>query len=125
MTTTEHRAYDESDVARAMRMTENRDVLAILETIVADKLTDGMANGTDGIIEQTTHGYDTDDCGNRRMRIDAFDNRMRLVAHIDVTDIVSTILDLEENMMRARLTDLEDSYDLHHHRGIYADEAEA
>ena len=39
---------------------------------------------------------------------------------IDVTKIVETILDLLRGVMAGRLKNLQDSYDLLHHQGIYA-----
>lgn len=119
------RVYDAHTVAQTILADLNADAHSILEQLVADRISCGMCEGTDDIVSETVTGYDFDDCGNRRMRVEAYDAKTQTIAIIDITDIVDTILDLTQNIYAARLKDLATRYDLFHHCGIYADEVEA
>lgn len=121
----DHRTFDEFDVSKAMQLPYTNDEMAIIETVMASQLLDDKTLISDESITDTAVGFTIDDCGNRRMQATIMDEHMKTIATIDVTAIVDTLFTILQGLMNGRLRKLQNSYDLRHHCGIYADEAEA
>lgn len=117
----DHRTFDEFDVSKALRLPYTDDEMALIETATAQMLFDDQGLVNDETLTNTMYGYELDECGNRRMQVKILDDNHAPVVTIDVTDIVATIFNLLNGLLTGRMKNLQDSYDLLHHQGIYAD----
>lgn len=117
----EYRVFDEFDVSKAMLLPYTDDDIALIETAVAYKLMFDMQLDSEGTLIDTSYGYEYDECRNLRMSINAISDDEKTTMAIDVTSIVETILTLLHGLMSRRVKTLQDSYDLLHHQGAYAD----
>lgn len=115
-----HRTFDEFDVSKALRLPYTDDEMALIETATAQAIFDDHGLIDDETLTNTMYGYELDECGNRRMQVKILDDKQEPVVTIDVTDIVATIFNLLHGLLAGRMKNLQDSYDLLHHQGIYA-----
>ncbi|PKV05727.1 hypothetical protein CQR51_0971 [Bifidobacterium pseudolongum subsp. globosum] len=116
----DHRTFDEFDVSKALRLPYTDDEMALIETATAQAIFDDHGLVNDETLTNTMYGYELDECGNRRMQVKILDDKHAPVVAIDVTDIVATIFNLLNGLLAGRMKNLQDSYDLLHHQGIYA-----
>ncbi|RYQ59987.1 hypothetical protein PG1550B_1058 [Bifidobacterium pseudolongum subsp. globosum] len=116
----DHRTFDEFDVSKALRLPYTDDEMALIETATAQAIFDDQGLVNDETLTNTMYGYELDECGNRRMQVKILDDKHDPVVTIDVTDIVATIFNLLNGLLTGRMKNLQDSYDLLHHQGIYA-----
>ena len=116
----EYRMFDEFDVSKALRIPFGADEVALIETVVANALTLDVELESDDTTIDMSYGYELANCGGRRMCVNGLSDDAKTTMTIDVTKIVETILDLLRGVMAGRLKNLQDSYDLLHHQGIYA-----
>lgn len=116
----DHRTFDEFDVSKALRLPYTDDEMALIETATAQAIFDDHGLVNDETLTNTMYGYELDECGNRRMQVKILDDKQDPVVTIDVTDIVATIFNLLNGLLAGRMKNLQDSYDLLHHQGIYA-----
>lgn len=117
----DHRTFDEFDVSKALRLPYTDDEMALIETATAQAIFDDQGLIDDETLTNTMYGYELDECGNRRMQVKILNDKHAPVVTIDVTDIVATIFNLLNGLLAGRMKNLQDSYDLLHHQGIYAD----
>ena len=115
-----HRTFDEFDVSKALRLPYTDDEMALIETATAQAIFDDQGLIDDETLTNTMYGYELDEYGNRRMQVKILDDKHAPVVTIDVTDIVATIFNLLNGLLAGRMKNLQDSYDLLHHQGIYA-----
>lgn len=116
----DHRTFDEFDVSKALCLPYRDDEMALIETATAQAIFDDQGLVNDETLTNTMYGYKLDECGNRRMQVKILDDKHAPVVTIDVTDIVATIFNLLNGLLAGRMKNLQDSYDLLHHQGIYA-----
>lgn len=116
----DHRTFDEFDVSKALCLPYTDDEMALIETATAQAIFDDQGLVNDETLTNTMYGYELDECGNRRMQVKILDDKHAPVVTIDVTDIVATIFNLLNGLLAGRMKNLQDSYDLLHHQGIYA-----
>ena len=116
----DHRTFDEFDVSKALRLPYTDDEMALIETATAQAIFDDQGLVNDETLTNMMYGYELDECGNRRMQVKILDDKQDPVVTIDVTDIVATIFNLLNGLLTGRMKNLQDSYDLLHHQGIYA-----
>lgn len=116
----DHRTFDEFDVSKALRLPYTDDEMALIETATAQAIFDDQGLVNDETLTNMMYGYELDECGNRRMQVKILDDKRDPVVTIDVTDIVATIFNLLNGLLTGRMKNLQDSYDLLHHQGIYA-----
>ena len=116
----DHRTFDEFDVSKALCLPYTDDEMALIETATAQAIFDDQGLVNDETLTYTMYGYELDECGNRRMQVKILDDKHAPVVTIDVTDIVATIFNLLNGLLAGRMKNLQDSYDLLHHQGIYA-----
>lgn len=119
-TSHDHRTFDEFDVSKALCLPYTDDEMALIETATAQAIFDDQGLVNDETLTYTMYGYELDECGNRRMQVKILDDKHAPVVTIDVTDIVATIFNLLNGLLAGRMKNLQDSYDLLHHQGIYA-----
>lgn len=117
----DHRTFDEFDVSKALRLPYTDDEMALIETATAQAIFDDQGLIDDETLTNMMYGYELDTAGNRRMQVKILDDKQDPVVTIDVTDIVATIFNLLNGLLAGRMKNLQDSYDLLHHQGIYAD----
>lgn len=117
----DHRTFDEFDVSKALRLPYTDDEMALIETATAQAIFDDQGLIDDETLTNMMYGYELDTAGNRRMQVKILDDKQDPVVTIDVTDIVATIFNLLNGLLAGRMKTLQDSYDLLHHQGIYAD----
>ena len=117
----DHRTFDEFDVSKALCLPYTDDEMALIETATAQAIFDDKGLIDDETLTNMMYGYELDECGNRRMQVKILDDEHDPVVTIDVTDIVATIFNLLNGLLAGRMKTLQDSYDLLHHQGIYAD----
>lgn len=117
----DHRTFDEFDVSKALCLPYTDDEMALIETATAQAIFDDQGLVNDEALTNTMYGYELDECGNRRMQVKILDDKHAPVVTIDVTDIVANIFNLLNGLLAGRMKNLQDSYDLLHHQGIYAD----
>lgn len=120
-TSHDHRTFDEFDVSKALCLPYTDDEMALIETATAQAIFDDQGLVNDETLTNTMYGYELDNAGNRRMQVKILDDKHAPVVTIDVTDIVATIFNLLNGLLAGRMKNLQDSYDLLHHQGIYAD----
>ena len=116
----DHRTFDEFDVSKALRLPYTDDEMALIETATAQAIFDDQGLVNDETLTDMMYGYELDNAGNRRMQVKILDDEHDPVVTIDVTDIVATIFNLRNGLRAGRMKNLQDSYDLLHHQGIYA-----
>ena len=116
----DHRTFDEFDVSKALCLPYRDDEMALIETATAQAIFDDQGLVNDETLTYTMYGYELDECGNRRMQVKILDDKHAPVVTIDVTDIVANIFNLLNGLLAGRMKNLQDSYDLLHHQGIYA-----
>lgn len=116
----DHRTFDEFDVSKALRLPYTDDEMALIETATAQAIFDDQGLVNDETLTNMMYGYELDECGNRRMQVKILDDKQDPVVAIDVTDIVATIFNLLNGLLTGRMKNLQDSYDMLHHQGIYA-----
>lgn len=116
----DHRTFDEFDVSKALCLPYTDDEMALIETATAQAIFDDQGLIDDDTLTNMMYGYELDECGNRRMQVKILDDEHDPVVTIDVTDIVATIFNLLNGLLVGRMKNLQDSYDLLHHQGIYA-----
>ena len=116
----DHRTFDEFDVSKALRLPYTDDEMALIETATAQAIFDDQGLIDDDTITNMMYGYELDTEGNRRMQVKILDDKHAPVVTIDVTDIVANIFNLLNGLLAGRMKNLQDSYDLLHHQGIYA-----
>lgn len=116
----DHRTFDEFDVSKALCLPYTDDEMALIETATAQAIFDDQGLVNDETLTNTMYGYELDNAGNRRMQVKILDDKQDPVVTIDVTDIVATIFNLLNGLLAGRMKNLQDSYDLLHHQGIYA-----
>ena len=117
----DHRTFDEFDVSKALCLPYTDDEMALIETATAQAIFDDQGLVNDEALTDMMYGYELDECGNRRMQVKILDDKQDPVVTIDVTDIVATIFNLLNGLLAGRMKTLQDSYDMLHHQGIYAD----
>lgn len=117
----DHRTFDEFDVSKALCLPYTDDEMALIETATAQAIFDDQGLIDDDTLTNMMYGYELDNAGNRRMQVKILDDKQDPVVTIDVTDIVATIFNLLNGLLAGRMKTLQDSYDLLHHQGIYAD----
>ena len=120
-TSHDHRTFDEFDVSKALCLPYTDDEMALIETATAQAIFDDQGLIGDDTLTGMMYGYELDNAGNRRMQVKILDDKQDPVVTIDVTDIVATIFNLLNGLLAGRMKNLQDSYDLLHHQGIYAD----
>lgn len=120
-TSHDHRTFDEFDVSKALCLPYTDDEMALIETATAQAIFDDQGLIDDETLTNMMYGYELDNAGNRRMQVKILDDKQDPVVTIDVTDIVATIFNLLNGLLAGRMKNLQDSYDLLHHQGIYAD----
>lgn len=116
----DHRTFDEFDVSKALCLPYRDDEMALIETATAQAIFDDQGLVNDETLTGMMYGYELDTEGNRRMQVKILDDEHDPVVTIDVTDIVATIFNLLNGLLAGRMKNLQDSYDLLHHQGIYA-----
>ena len=116
----DHRTFDEFDVSKALCLPYRDDEMALIETATAQAIFDDQGLVNDETLTGMMYGYELDTEGNRRMQVKILDDKHAPVVTIDVTDIVATIFNLLNGLLAGRMKNLQDSYDLLHHQGIYA-----
>ena len=116
----DHRTFDEFDVSKALCLPYTDDEMALIETATAQAIFDDQGLVNDETLTNTMYGYELDNAGNRRMQVKILDDKQDPVVTIDVTDIVAPIFNLLNGLLAGRMKNLQDSYDLLHHQGIYA-----
>lgn len=116
----DHRTFDEFDVSKALCLPYTDDEMALIETATAQAIFDDQGLIDDDTLTNMMYGYELDNAGNRRMQVKILDDKQDPVVTIDVTDIVATIFNLLNGLLAGRMKNLQDSYDLLHHQGIYA-----
>ena len=116
----DHRTFDEFDVSKALCLPYTDDEMALIETATAQAIFDDQGLVNDETLTGMMYGYELDNAGNRRMQVKILDDKHAPVVTIDVTDIVATIFNLLNGLLAGRMKNLQDSYDLLHHQGIYA-----
>ena len=116
----DHRTFDEFDVSKALCLPYTDDEMALIETATAQAIFDDQGLVNDETLTNMMYGYELDTEGNRRMQVKILDDKHAPVVTIDVTDIVATIFNLLNGLLAGRMKNLQDSYDLLHHQGIYA-----
>lgn len=116
----DHRTFDEFDVSKALCLPYTDDEMALIETATAQAIFDDQGLIDDDTLTNMMYGYELDNAGNRRMQVKILDDEHDPVVTIDVTDIVATIFNLLNGLLAGRMKNLQDSYDLLHHQGIYA-----
>ena len=116
----DHRTFDEFDVSKALCLPYRDDEMALIETATAQAIFDDQGLVNDETLTGMMYGYELDNAGNRRMQVKILDDKHAPVVTIDVTDIVATIFNLLNGLLAGRMKNLQDSYDLLHHQGIYA-----
>lgn len=116
----DHRTFDEFDVSKALCLPYTDDEMALIETATAQAIFDDQGLVNDETLTNMMYGYELDNAGNRRMQVKILDDEHDPVVTIDVTDIVATIFNLLNGLLAGRMKNLQDSYDLLHHQGIYA-----
>lgn len=116
----DHRTFDEFDVSKALCLPYRDDEMALIETATAQAIFDDQGLVNDETLTNMMYGYELDTEGNRRMQVKILDDKHAPVVTIDVTDIVATIFNLLNGLLAGRMKNLQDSYDLLHHQGIYA-----
>ena len=116
----DHRTFDEFDVSKALCLPYRDDEMALIETATAQAIFDDQGLVNDDTLTDMMYGYELDNAGNRRMQVKILDDKHAPVVTIDVTDIVATIFNLLNGLLAGRMKNLQDSYDLLHHQGIYA-----
>lgn len=117
----DHRTFDEFDVSKALCLPYTDDEMALIETATAQAIFDDQGLIDDDTLTNMMYGYELDNAGNRRMQVKILDDEHAPVVTIDVTDIVANIFNLLNGLLAGRMKNLQDSYDLLHHQGIYAD----
>lgn len=116
----DHRTFDEFDVSKALCLPYTDDEMALIETATAQAIFGDQGLVNDETLTNMMYGYELDNAGNRRMQVKILDDKHDPVVTIDVTDIVATIFNLLNGLLAGRMKNLQDSYDLLHHQGIYA-----
>ena len=116
----DHRTFDEFDVSKARCLPYTDDEMALIETATAQAIFDDQGLVNDETLTGMMYGYELDNAGNRRMQVKILDDEHDPVVTMDGTDIVTTIFNLLNGLLAGRMKNLQDSYDLLHHQGIYA-----